>query len=83
MFQSIDLDQNNELSREELRDAFKSAGITVSDAKIEEFFDNMDLNHDGTISFDEWRYDLSPTLHCVAYRSTGTSFCSSPPQTLA
>lgn len=55
LFKNIDLDHNNQLSHEELKAAFRSAGITVSDAKLKDFFENMDLNHDGVISFDEWR----------------------------
>ena len=44
------------LSKLELQQAFASAGVTMSQPKLDEFFKNVDVNHDGLISFEEWRY---------------------------
>ncbi|KAF5697939.1 peroxisomal Ca-dependent solute carrier [Fusarium globosum] len=35
--------------------AFKNAGLTLSTRRLTEFFDDMDLNNDGYVTFDEWR----------------------------
>ncbi|KAF5630588.1 peroxisomal Ca-dependent solute carrier [Fusarium sp. NRRL 52700] len=35
--------------------AFKNAGLTLSNRRLTEFFDDMDLNNDGYVTFDEWR----------------------------
>ena len=55
LFRSIDKDGNGKLSKGELQAAFKNAGLTVSNRRLVEFFDDVDLNNDGFISFDEWR----------------------------
>jgi solute carrier family 25 phosphate transporter 23/24/25/41 len=55
LFSSIDKDSNGKLDKTELRSAFKSAGLTVSSAKLDKLFEDVDTNHDGVISFDEWR----------------------------
>ena len=55
LFESIDKDHNGSLDKEELRSAFKRAGLMISNAKLEQFFDEVDSNHDGVISFEEWR----------------------------
>ena len=55
LFQSIDRNHNGELDKHELRLAFSRAGLAISNAKLDEFFDQVDVNHDGVISFEEWR----------------------------
>ena len=55
LFESIDKDHSGALDKEELRLAFQRAGLTISNAKLDQFFDEVDTNHDGEISFDEWR----------------------------
>ncbi|RMZ85627.1 hypothetical protein DV737_g568, partial [Chaetothyriales sp. CBS 132003] len=55
LFESIDRDHSGGLDKEELRAAFKRAGLTISNAKLDQFFDEVDTNHDGEISFEEWR----------------------------
>jgi solute carrier family 25 (mitochondrial phosphate transporter), member 23/24/25/41 len=57
LFESIDRDHSGALDKEELRSAFKRAGLTISTAKLDQFFDEVDVNHDGEISFEEWRCD--------------------------
>lgn len=39
LFESIDRDHNGSLDKEELRAAFKRAGLMISNAKLEQFFD--------------------------------------------
>ncbi|KAK7905908.1 hypothetical protein LTR67_000632 [Exophiala xenobiotica] len=55
LFESIDKDNNGALDKGELRAAFSRAGVTISSAKFDQFFDEVDVNHDGEISFAEWR----------------------------
>jgi solute carrier family 25 (mitochondrial phosphate transporter), member 23/24/25/41 len=55
LFESIDRDHNGSLDKDELRAAFSRAGLAISNAKLDSFFDEVDVNHDGVISFDEWR----------------------------
>lgn len=56
LFKAIDKDGNGKLDLTELQGAFKSAGLTVSSRKLNDFFTDMDFNNDGYISFEEWRY---------------------------
>lgn len=55
LFESIDRDHNGELDKDELKLAFRRAGLAISSAKLDQFFNEVDVNHDGVISFDEWR----------------------------
>jgi solute carrier family 25 (mitochondrial phosphate transporter), member 23/24/25/41 len=55
LFESIDRNHDGSLERSELRAAFRRAGLTVSNRKLEEFIDAIDANHDGMVSFEEWR----------------------------
>ena len=56
LFKSIDRDRNGQLDKGELSAAFDKAGIMLPPAKLDQFFSEVDSNHDGVISFDEWRY---------------------------
>jgi solute carrier family 25 phosphate transporter 23/24/25/41 len=56
MFESIDRDHNGEIDKAELRSAFSRSGVTVSNAKVDQFFAEVDKDHDGVISYAEWRY---------------------------
>lgn len=55
MFKTIDKDNNGKLDKAELRSAFTRAGLAVPNARLDRFFDDIDSNNDGSISFDEWR----------------------------
>jgi solute carrier family 25 phosphate transporter 23/24/25/41 len=55
MFEAIDTNHDGSLDRSEMQRAFRKAGLTVSNAKLEQFFSTIDTNHDGMVSFDEWR----------------------------
>ncbi|KAH7210969.1 mitochondrial carrier domain-containing protein [Fusarium oxysporum] len=73
LFRSIDKDGNGKLDKLELQTAFKNAGLTLSNRRLTEFFDDMDLNNDGYVTFDEWRnfllfmppHDHDSQLHAV------------------
>lgn len=55
LFDNIDRDNSGSLDKDELRQAFARSGIVVSNSKLDDFFDRIDTNHDGKISFEEWR----------------------------
>ncbi|KJZ78820.1 hypothetical protein HIM_01593 [Hirsutella minnesotensis 3608] len=55
LFNTIDKDGNGKLDVNELQSAFRMAGLTVSNRRLSHFFNDMDENHDGYVSFDEWR----------------------------
>lgn len=56
LFANIDRDHNGNVDKEELKSAFSRSGIAVSDDRLEKFFNDVDSNHDGVITFDEWRW---------------------------
>lgn len=56
LFESIDRDRSGALDKDELRQAFARSGVVVSSAKLDKFFDEVDVNHDGKITFEEWRF---------------------------
>ncbi|KAL8906503.1 MAG: hypothetical protein Q9207_001989 [Kuettlingeria erythrocarpa] len=78
LFKSIDRDQNGQLDKSELKLAFTRAGLAVPNAKLDQFFAEVDTNNDGVISFDEWRDFLifipatTPNLRAVLSYYTST-----------
>jgi solute carrier family 25 phosphate transporter 23/24/25/41 len=56
LFKSIDHNGDGKLSKEELKTAFSHAGMAVPNSKLDAFFDEVDKNRDGCITFDEWRW---------------------------
>jgi len=56
LFRSIDRNSDGRLERDELRSAFRKAGVTVPTARLNAFFDELDRNNDGFVTFEEWRY---------------------------
>jgi solute carrier family 25 phosphate transporter 23/24/25/41 len=56
MFEAIDVNHDGGLDRNELQLAFRKAGLSVSNKKLDQFFDTVDTNNDGVVSFDEWRF---------------------------
>lgn len=55
LFKSIDRDQNGKIDKEELHHAVQRAGLAVPLRRLDEFFENIDHNRDGFITFEEWR----------------------------
>ncbi|KAK6352775.1 hypothetical protein TWF696_004777 [Orbilia brochopaga] len=55
LFNAIDRDKNGQLDRAELAHALESNGISVEPGKLQAFFDKLDKNSDGQITFEEWR----------------------------
>jgi len=51
LFESIDRDHNGKLDKSELQLAFKKAGLIVPKAKLNEFFAEVDENHDVRVSY--------------------------------
>lgn len=56
LFHAIDRDANGKLDPAELQTAFRTAGLSISNRRLSEFFQDLDGNNDGYVSFDEWRY---------------------------
>lgn len=56
LFQTIDYNHDGKISKDELRSALRTAGLTVPNSNLDKFFSEVDTNNDGTISFEEWRY---------------------------
>lgn len=46
LFNSIDRDHNGKLDKEELKAAFRRAGLAVPNSKLDQFFGEVDKNHD-------------------------------------
>lgn len=66
MFQAIDRNHNGEIDKTELRSAFAQSGVTVSSAKLDHFFAEVDKNNDGVISYAEWRFvEHLPSIKCL------------------
>lgn len=59
LFQNIDRNNNGEIDLNELKTAFAKSGVTVSSAKLDDFFRDVDANKDGVISYQEWRWATS------------------------
>jgi solute carrier family 25 (mitochondrial phosphate transporter), member 23/24/25/41 len=62
LFSTIDKNGDGRLDMKELQTAFRSAGLTVSNARLAEFFHDMDQNNDGFVTFSEWRYVFRSSL---------------------
>ncbi|KAI1343774.1 mitochondrial carrier [Xylariaceae sp. FL0016] len=55
LFRSIDRDQNEKLDKDELQHAFQRAGLAVPLRRLDAFFQDIDHNRDGFITYEEWR----------------------------
>jgi len=64
LFESIDRDRNGQLDKSELQAAFKRAHLVIPSSKLDKFFEEVDTNHDGVISFDEWRSMTPRSTEC-------------------
>lgn len=55
IFGCIDTDRSGYLSPDEIRAAFAIYDVVISDRQLEEMFKRADTNHDGKISFEEFK----------------------------
>ncbi|KAK7755884.1 hypothetical protein SLS62_002171 [Diatrype stigma] len=55
LFKSIDRDQDGKLDKDELYTAFQRSGIAIPMRRLHDFFEDIDLNKDGFITYEEWR----------------------------
>ncbi|KAI0483978.1 mitochondrial carrier [Xylariaceae sp. FL0804] len=55
LFRRIDRDQNGKLDKEELQAAFQRSGLSVPMRRLDAFFQDIDHNRDGYITYEEWR----------------------------
>ncbi|KAK9452033.1 mitochondrial carrier domain-containing protein [Limtongia smithiae] len=55
LFQSVDKDHNGHLDRAELAAALETSGLSVPSGRLDQFFESIDKDNDGVISFEEWR----------------------------
>lgn len=72
LFRTIDFHETGRFDKDALKLAFERSGVTVSSARIDEFFEDVDKNKDGVITYAEWRDFLlflpahsSSDLHAV------------------
>jgi len=79
LFRSIDRDKDGRLNKNELQAAFRRAGLSVPNKRLSGFFDEIDMNNDGFITFDEWRDFLlfMPGHHDGSSLEAALSFYSS------
>jgi solute carrier family 25 phosphate transporter 23/24/25/41 len=61
LFHSIDRDHNGKLDKDELKAAFKRARLAVPNSKLDQFFEEVDENHD--VSSPAYQYLLLLTYH--------------------
>ncbi|KAK2665970.1 hypothetical protein Ddye_004544 [Dipteronia dyeriana] len=55
IFQAIDVKHNGSILPEELFHALVSAGIEIDDEELASFVERVDKDHNGVITFEEWR----------------------------
>ncbi|XP_071803208.1 neo-calmodulin-like [Asterias amurensis] len=53
-FKKFDKDGNGYISKSELKETMKGLGVTLTDADVVDIIKNVDVDHDGRISFAEF-----------------------------
>ncbi|KAK9369502.1 mitochondrial carrier domain-containing protein [Lipomyces kononenkoae] len=82
LFTAIDKDKNGKLDKAEVEAALEISGLSVPPSKLEQFFDSMDRDNDGTISFEDWRnFLLFMPVDNISIRAAYRYFCDSVPLT--
>ncbi|TAQ85558.1 hypothetical protein B7494_g6103 [Chlorociboria aeruginascens] len=79
LFRSIDRDNNGKLDKTELMEAFRKAGMAVPNSKLDQFFNGVDIDNDGYITFEEWRnflLFLPTTPHTPALKAVLSYYTS-------
>lgn len=54
-FSGLDQKRDNRLDLDEIKTGFEKLGIDIDESKLAQFFNSMDEDQDGYISYDEWR----------------------------
>jgi len=54
-FYKYDADQSGTIDRQELKNCLNDLGYTLNDQEIEEAYQNLDVNGDGVIDYNEFR----------------------------
>lgn len=79
VFRGFDMNKDGILDREELRRALHTIGVRTSDALIDELFDRVDDNNDGSLQYDEFvrlvygDVDIQAELHQKQRKYDGLS----------
>ncbi|MBE7180238.1 MAG: EF-hand domain-containing protein [Terriglobus roseus] len=60
LFNGIDRNHDGRMEKAELKEALQRAGLAVPNSKLDSFFEEVDENHDGFITFEEWRFVKGP-----------------------
>ncbi|GAQ89807.1 calcium-binding mitochondrial carrier protein [Klebsormidium nitens] len=55
LFREVDVERDGKLFLWEIKAALQKAGVTISPGEVNNFMRQVDANHDGSISFAEWR----------------------------
>lgn len=77
-FYKYDADQSGTIDRQELKNCLNDLGYTLNDQEIEEAYQNLDVNGDGVIDYNEFRvWYLNGQQSFSAARKTFTKFAGS------
>lgn len=57
-FEKLDLKKDGKLDINEIWDGFNKLNIQLNEEKLKLFFETLDLDDDGYISLEDWRYNL-------------------------
>jgi len=60
MFNKADKNKDGKLTPEEWRQVLNASGVPTTMEEVEEFFDPMDRDYDGRLSFEEFMGEESP-----------------------
>ena len=66
-FRVIDDNGSRTIDRQELENGIRDFGLNMSRAEVNQLFDDLDKDHSGLVSFDEFLQALrvQSTLHCM------------------
>lgn len=59
-FNSLDLNEDGRISREEFKRILQSRGFYVSEKEASQIVEKMDKNKDGRVTFNEFREEIMP-----------------------
>ena len=62
LFRQFDVDNTNEITVENIKEAMSKLGKNISDADLEEIMKKHDVSGDRAISFDEFKEMMLPEI---------------------